>query len=74
MKFNTKHNIGDTVFYILDNKVQSNKIHVITIAQYEEQEINKLDSQSYIEYQSFGKFKLKENRLFKTKKELLKSL
>ena len=74
MEFKTKYNIGDIVFYMVDNIVKSAKIDIITIRQWRDDKFNEYQSLSYIEYCGIGKFTLKENKLFTTKEELLKSL
>ena len=74
MEVKTKYNIDDIVFYMQDNCIKSNKIDIIVIRQWKEDELNKYGSQSYIEYCGIGHFKLKENQVFASKEELLKSL
>jgi len=74
MEFKTKYNIGDTVFYMEDNCVKSNKIEIITIRQYKDSQVNDHNSQSYIEYCGIGHFTLKEHNLYTSKEELIKSL
>lgn len=65
----TKYDIGDTVFYMQENKVCSNKVDTIEV------HIDKRDKElCYTKYCGLGKFTLKEHQLFLTKEELIKSL
>ena len=67
MTIKTKYNIGDEVWYILKGNVYHEIIDHIVIDVVKTGEI-------YIYYNSEGKFPHREDRLFPTKEELLKSL
>lgn len=74
MTIETKYDIGDTVFYMDDNKVKSNKIDTITIERTTPKSIKGSVCSNYIRYCGVGKFIKEEEEVFATKEELLKSL
>lgn len=63
MTISTKYNIGDTVWFMHDNKCVSKKVENINIDVYHK----------YVQYM-FDEIWLSEKHLFSTKEELLKSL
>ena len=67
MTIDTKYNIGDEVWYSIKGKVYHEIIDHIEI------DVGKY-GETHIYYNSEGKFPHREDRLFPTKEELLKSL
>ena len=66
MEVNSKYNINDTVWVVSRNKVIQQKIQGI--------EITADKDKAEIEYTFIGGSKLPEDRVFKTKQELIDSL
>lgn len=66
MKVETKYDLNDTVWYISNNKVNSQKVTGIYIS------VSGLEHIEY--YLQFGDVKYPESILFPTKEELLNSL
>ena len=67
MEYNTKFEIGDEVFLILDNKVTTKKITGINLSVYAD-----CSSETYL--LNYDDVKYPAESLFKTKKELIESL
>lgn len=67
MKIKTKYDLGDTVWYMTDNIVQSDVISFIRV------EVDESNEPQVI-YQTYSKVLPIESYLFSTKKELLDSL
>lgn len=72
MTIETKYNIGDKVWFMYDNSVRS--ATVIKIDVLIEKNKNRTSIHKTISYGLFDYFKYPEDKLFPTKKELLKSL
>lgn len=71
MEVNSKYNINDTVWVVNRNKVIQQKIQSVETTSYvNEKEIVKTE----IEYTFIGGDKLPEDRVFKTKQELIDTL
>lgn len=70
MKIETKFNVGDIIFTLLDNKVNEIKVNSIEIYFYK----NSSFSIIYLYYIKEMAFKINENSCFGTKQELLNSL
>ena len=71
MEVNSKYNINDTVWVVNRNKVIQHKIQSVETTSYvNEKEIVKTE----IEYTFIGGSKLPEDRVFKTKQELIDTL
>ena len=71
MEVNSKYNINDTVWVVNRNKVIQQKIQSVETTSYvNEKEIVKTE----IEYTFIGGGKLHEDRVFKTKQELIDTL
>ena len=71
MEVNSKYNINDTVWVVNRNKVIQQKIQGVETTSYvNEKEIVKTE----IEYTFIGGCKLPEDRVFKTKQELIDTL
>ena len=66
MEVYSKYNINDTVWVVSRNKVIQQKIQGIEITAYKDK--------TEIEYTFIGDSKLPEDRVFKTKQELIDSL
>lgn len=66
MEVNSKYNINDTVWVVNKNKVIQQKVKGIEITAYKDK--------TEIEYTFIGDSKLPEDRVFKTKEELINSL
>lgn len=66
MEVNSKYNINDVVWIVNKNKVIQQKIQGIEITAYKDK--------TEIEYTFIGDSKLPEDRVFKTKQELIDSL
>ena len=74
MKIETKHDIGDVVWFIQNNRVFSSPVYQIDItASVLTGDWNK-DKMIADYFVANGKLKLNEGKMFKTKKELLESL
>lgn len=73
MQIETKYNIGDKVWFMHDNKVKSGTI--ITIGVFVERDMNSQYVSNSVQYglDNFD-YPYRENHLFPTKEELLKSL
>ena len=75
MEINTKLSIGDEMFYMRDNKVQSVTLTDMSInIDGALVEGDKPEITIEITYQTFGGGWLREEEVFATKEELLKSL
>lgn len=73
MEIKTEYNIGDTVFFLYDNKIHSGVITGCNISVQHATRSEKYDAMSTIP--SEGEFiNLKLDMLFKTKEALIKSL
>ena len=71
MEVNSKYNINDIVWVVNGNKVIQQKIQSVETTSYvNEKEIVKTE----IEYTFIGGSKLPEDRVFKTKQELIDTL
>ena len=66
MEVNSKYNINDIVWVVNRNKVIQQKIQGVEITAYKDK--------AEIEYTFIGGSKLPEDRVFKTKQELIDSL
>lgn len=71
MKVESKFDIGDTVFYILNNKVNSGMITLVNISVKESFNTTYTDVLYRVNNQDID---YREEKLFPTKEELLKSL
>ena len=72
MEIKTEYDIGDTVFFLYDNKIQSGLIYGIIITTRIENPAN--IGITYTVYVVGGEIKLAENKVFKTKEALIESL
>ena len=76
MKIEAKYNIGQTVFYMYDNKVQQSEIISINISVSKTYYTNQIEIKYTLDH-AVGKcdfVKYNEKYLFETKQELLDSL
>ncbi len=71
MKIETKYNIGDELFYMKDNKIHHSYVWAV---KYEETMIGAGQRVTTIIYNINSSGDYKENELFLTKEELIKSL
>ena len=68
MEVKTKYNIGDMVFFISNNRVMNLKVTGVGIS------VDDASGEPEIFYHLHYDSKMPENKLFRTKKELLESL
>ena len=75
MDIKTKYNIGDSVFFMNDNRVWQGEIESFDIGFSQRSSGEKYITISYcVKTMFFTDFSVAENKLFTTKEDLLKSL
>ena len=75
MDIKTKYNIGDSVFFMNDNRVWQGEIESFDIGFSQRSSGEKYITISYcVKTEFFTDFSVSEHKLFLTKEELLKSL
>ena len=75
MDIKTKYNIGDSVFFMNDNRVWQGEIESFDIGFSQRSSGEKYITISYcVKTEFFTNFSVSEHKLFLTKEELLKSL